>query len=151
MPGAADLEDAWLRARLGEGTDPGTAYLSGTDAEVAACDALTVPVVTGRADMTVIDKIIALASAGPAPLSAEARQAHRCAIARLAIDFVSGPGGLASALRTGLLERPYSTPSFPLDKHRVLRLHPRAHPPRGHAPRPALRVARRLRPARLSF
>jgi len=115
MPGAADLEDAWLRARLGEGTDPGTAYLSGTDAEVAACDALTVPVVTGRADMTVIDKIIALASAGPAPLSAEARQAHRCAIARLAIDFVSGPGGLASALRTGLLERPYSTPSLPLD------------------------------------
>ena len=28
---------------------------------------------------------------------------------------MSGPGGLASALRTGLLERPYSTPSLPLD------------------------------------
>jgi len=115
MPGAADLEDAWLRARLGEGTDTATAYLTGKDAEVAACDALTVPVVTGRADMTVIDKIIALASAVPAPLSAEARQAHRYAIARLAIDFVSGPGGLASALRTGLLEHPFSTPSLPLD------------------------------------
>ncbi len=115
MPGAADLEDAWLRARLGEGADPGTAYLTGTDAEVAACDALTVPVVTGHADMTVIDKITALASASPAPLSAEARQAHRYAIARLAVDFVSGPGGLASALRTGLLEHPYSTPSLPLD------------------------------------
>jgi hypothetical protein len=115
MPGAADLEDAWLRARLGEGTDPGTAYLTGTDAEVAACDALTVPVVTGHADMTVIDKITALAAAGPAPLSAEARQAHRYAIARLAVDFVSGPAGLASALRTGLLEHPYSTPSLPLD------------------------------------
>jgi len=115
MPGAADLEDAWLRARLGEGTDTATAYLTGKDAEVAACDALTVPVVTGRADMTVIDKIIALASAVPAPLSAEARQAHCYAIARLAIDFVSGPGGLASALRTGLLEHPFSTPSLPLD------------------------------------
>jgi Domain of unknown function (DUF222)/HNH endonuclease len=115
MPGAADLEDAWLRARLGEGADPGTAYLTGKDAEVAACDALTVPVVTGHADMTVIDKIIALAAAGPAPLSPEARQAHRYAIARLAVDFVSGPGGLASALRTGLLEHPYSTPSLPLD------------------------------------
>jgi hypothetical protein len=115
MPGAADLEDAWLRARLGEGTDPATAYLTGKDAEVAACDALTVPVVTGHADMTVIDKIIALASAGPAPLSAEARQAHRYAIARLAVDFVSGPGGLASALRTGLLDHPFSTPSLPLD------------------------------------
>jgi hypothetical protein len=115
MPGAAELEDAWLRARLGEGTDPATAYLTGKDAVVAACDALTVPVVTGHADMTVIDKIIALSAAGPAPLSAEARQAHRYAIARLAVDFVSGPGGLASALRTGLLEHPYSTPSLPLD------------------------------------
>ena len=115
LPGAADLEDAWLRARLGEGADPGTAYLTGTDAEVAACDALTVPVVTGHGDMAVIDKIIALASAGPPPLTSEARQAHRYAIARLAIDFVSGPGGLASALRTGLLEHPYSTPSLPLD------------------------------------
>ncbi len=114
MPGAADLEDAWLRARLGEGADPGAAYLTGQDAEVAACDALTVPVVTGHADMTAIDKIITLAAA-PAPVSAEARQAHRHAIARLAVDFVSGPGGLASALRTGLLEHPYSTPSLPLD------------------------------------
>jgi hypothetical protein len=121
IPGAADLEDAWLRAGLGEPADPGTAYLTGKDAEVAACDALTVPVVTGRADMSVIDKIIALAgpaSGGPAAAdmaSAGARQALRYAIARLAVDFVSGPGGLASALRTGLLERPYSTPSLPLD------------------------------------
>jgi hypothetical protein len=120
MPGAAVLEDAWLRARLGESGDPGTAYLTGKDAEVAACDALTVPVVTGHADMSVIDKIIALAvaaggPAGLAALSPEARQAHRYAIARLAVDFVSGPGGIASALRTGLLEHPYSTPSLPLD------------------------------------
>jgi Domain of unknown function (DUF222) len=112
IPGAAELEDAWLRARLGEPADPGTAYLTGKDAEVAACDALTVPVVTGHADMTVIDKIIALGSGAP---SGQARQAHRYAIARLAVDFVSGPGGLASALRTGLLEHPYSTPSLPLD------------------------------------
>ena len=150
MPEAAELEDAWLRARLGEGTDAATAYLTGKDAEVTACDALTVPVVTGHADMTVIDKITALSAAGPAPLSAEARQAHRYAIARLAVDFVSGPGGLASALRTGLLEHPYSTPSLP-PGHRLRRLHTRAHPPRGHPPRPALRVARRLRPARLSI
>ena len=117
LPGAAELEDAWLRARLGEHGDPGTAYLTGTDAEVAACDALTVPVVTGHADISVIDKIIALAAASPDPaqLSPQARQAHRYAIARLAVDFVSGPGGLASALRAGLLEHPFSTPSLPLD------------------------------------
>ncbi len=111
MPGAPELEDAWIQAKLGE---PG--YLSGKDAEVAACDALTVPVVTGHADMTVIGKIIALAqAAGSVGLSAGAGQAHRFAIARLAVDFVAGPGGLASALRTGLLERPYNTPSLPLD------------------------------------
>jgi hypothetical protein len=117
MPGAADLEDAWLRARLGEHGGAGAAYLTGKDAEVAACDALTVPVVTGHGDMTVIDKIIALASASPDPaqMSPQARQAHRYSIARLAVDFVSGPGGLASALRTGLLEHPFSTPSLPLD------------------------------------
>jgi hypothetical protein len=109
MPGAAELEDAWLRARLGEPADPGTAYLSGKDAEAAACDALTVPVVTGHANMSAIDKIIALASTDTSGPSV------RYAIARLAVEFVSGPGGLASALRTGLLEHPYSTPSLPLD------------------------------------
>jgi hypothetical protein len=173
LPGAPELEDAWLTARLGEPADPGTARLTGTDAVVAACDARTVPVVTGHADLTVIDKIIALAraagppgpgpgpghrppatgpdphsslgvgpslgagphpaasgpslAAGPAPgrlspgrpasgrLSPRALQAQRYAIARLAIDFVSGPGGLASALRTGLLGPPYRSPSLPLD------------------------------------
>jgi hypothetical protein len=125
MPGAQDAEDEWLRARLGEG---GPGYLDGKDAQAAACDAQTVPVVTGRADLSVIGKLIALAhatccggrcQAGPGPnpggLSAEAWQAHRYAIARLAIDFVSGPGGIASRLRTGLLNHPFSTPSLPLD------------------------------------
>jgi Domain of unknown function (DUF222)/HNH endonuclease len=56
MPGAQDLEDAWIRARLGE-----DGYLTGKDAEVAACDAQTFPVVTGQPDLTVIDKMIALA------------------------------------------------------------------------------------------
>jgi hypothetical protein len=41
MPGAPDLEDAWIKAKLGE---PG--YLADKDAETAACDAMTVPVVT---------------------------------------------------------------------------------------------------------
>jgi hypothetical protein len=36
-------------------------------------------------------------------------------MARLAIDLVSGPNGAAAALRQGLLGRPYSTPSLPLD------------------------------------
>jgi hypothetical protein len=69
MPGAGDLEDAWLRARLGE-----DGYLTGNDAEAAACDAQTVPVVTGHPDMDVIDQMIALAKTaaeppGPPPLA----------------------------------------------------------------------------------
>jgi Domain of unknown function (DUF222)/HNH endonuclease len=116
QPGASALEQAWLNARAGE---PG--YMTGTDAETAACDAMTVPVVTGHADMTVIDQIIELALSWAGhqpqakPLSAGAHAALRYAIARLAIDFVSGPSGLAGLLRTRLLQPPYNTPSLPLD------------------------------------
>ncbi len=167
MPGGSAAETAWLAGRAGE---PG--YLTGQDATTAACDAVSVPVVTGHADMTVIDTIIDLALAyahggdstgtttgttadgngdrdgaasgsgsgsdchggdqdGDASgadagirdsdraarggLSAQAHAALRDAIARLAIDFVSGPGGLASVLRTSLLAAPYNTASLPLD------------------------------------
>jgi hypothetical protein len=48
------------------------------------------------------------ASEPPRPLPAEAWQALQYALARLAIDFVSGPGGIASVLRTGLLPAPFS-------------------------------------------
>ena len=157
-PGAPEQEEVWLRGTAGE---PG--YLTGKDAEAAACDAVAEPVVTGHADMRVVDKIIALAlaaagitldgadpasggdgddnddagpddshrswgSAGGGPRAAssarsrarerftpDAMQALRYAIARLAIDFVSGPAGLAAWLRTTLLAPPYNTPSLPLD------------------------------------
>src|SRR4029077_18460035 len=160
-PGAPEAEEVWLRGTAGE---PG--YLTGKDAEAGACDALAVPVVTGHADMRVVDKIIALAlaaagitldgadagqagddddeasnpddnsddgprswgTAGGGPRAAsrarlrarqrftpDAAQALRYAIARLAIDFVSGPAGLAGWLRTTLLAPPYNTPSLPLD------------------------------------
>jgi len=162
-PDAPAAEEVWLRGAAGE---PG--YLTGKDAEAAACDAVGVPVVTGHADMRVVDKIIALAlaaasitldgadphpagdgddndDAGPddsrcswgitgadrgaptAQLASRARnrarqrftpdamQALRYAIARLAIDFVSGPAGIAGWLRTTLLAPPYNTPSLPLD------------------------------------
>src|SRR5271169_3136699 len=57
-PEAPGQEEVWLRGTAGE---PG--YLTGKDAEAAACDALAVPVVTAHADMRVVDKIIALALA----------------------------------------------------------------------------------------
>ena len=36
-------------------------------------------------------------------------------MARLALDLVSGPAGVAAVLRQGLLDQPYNTPSLPLD------------------------------------
>jgi hypothetical protein len=126
LPGAGDLEDAWIRAFLGE-----DGYLTGKDAEAAACDAPTVPVVTGTVNPAVIDQMIDLArtaaeagTAGPASphgrarsqaLSPEAWRALRHAMARLAVELVSGPAGVAAILRQGLLDQPYNTPSLPLD------------------------------------
>ena len=107
LPGAAELEDAWINARLGE-----DGFMTGKDAEAAACDAATVPVVTGHANMRVIDKIIDLATAAR---GRETPQLLRYSIARLAIDFISGPDGIASALRTSLLPHPFNTPALPLD------------------------------------
>jgi Domain of unknown function (DUF222)/HNH endonuclease len=116
MPGGSRIEDAFIRSRLGE-----DGYLVGKDAEVAACDATTIPVVTGQVDMTVVDKIVELAlSAGEKPVKAkemspEAWRALRYAIVKLAVDLVSGPAGLAAYLRTQLLEAPWNKPSLPLD------------------------------------
>ena len=123
MDGASLIEEAWLRARAGQ---PG--YLAGKDAEVIACDALIVPVVTGSPQWGVIGAMITLvtdyhaqarAHGGqgnpaaqpaqpdwpdwPRSLPAQAQEALLHALARLAIDFVSGPGGIASALRRTLL------------------------------------------------
>jgi hypothetical protein len=128
LPGAPELEGAWLRARAGE-----DGYLAGTDGETAACDVQTVPVVTGSVDPGVIDNMIALAqTAGEAEgtvgtaaapgsplhlrsgaLSPEAWQALRYAVARLAIDLVSGPARIAAILRRGLLGKPCNTRACP--------------------------------------
>jgi Domain of unknown function (DUF222) len=135
LDGASVLEDAWLAARAGE-----HGYLAGKDAEVAACDALIVPIVTGSPDWGAITAMIALVldacgqnghgqdqdqdkpggtgTAGARavlPLPPEAWEALQYAMARLAIGFVSGPGALASVLRTGLLQAPCNGKSAVLD------------------------------------
>jgi hypothetical protein len=54
------------------------------------------------------------AGSGP-PLTPRARQALELAIIGKAVDLVSGPGGLASFLRTRLLDGRLAGPSLPLD------------------------------------
>jgi hypothetical protein len=53
--------------------------------------------------------------AGPRPPAPQALEMLRQAIIRKAVDLVSGPGGLASFLRTGLLGARLAGPSLPLD------------------------------------
>ena len=140
LPGAPALTEAWLRGRTGE---PG--WLLGKDAETAACDAMIVPVVTATPDWAVITEMACLvldalgqhgipvpatarpgtdtgdagdtapADRPPVPLPPEAWQALLHALGRLAVKFVSGPGAIASLLRTGLAPAPYTGKSVPLD------------------------------------
>ncbi len=133
LPGAGQLTQAWLAALAGE-----HAHLAGKGAQAAVCDAVITPVVTGHPDLAIVDQMIDIivACLDPAPptpsgtqsraalsraalsweaLSREARQAVRYAIARLAVDLVSGPGGLAATLRQGLLPPPYTTKPVILD------------------------------------
>jgi len=128
LPGATAIEDAWLAAGAAAGHH---VFLSGTAAETISCDALITPVVTGGADWNVITEIIEVVagaltghrpagttenpSVPPLGLSPEEWEALQHAVAKLSIGFVSGPGGLASALRTGLLGHPCNSRSLPLD------------------------------------
>jgi len=122
LPGAARAEAAWPGPAAGPGDD---------------CDATVVPVVTGRVDPAVLDRLAAAllrgSSAWPArPGAADhpgeaaqddagaARRGRASRTARelviaAAADLLSGPGGLAGWLRTGLLGGPSAAPSLPLD------------------------------------
>jgi Domain of unknown function (DUF222)/HNH endonuclease len=135
MDGASAVEEAWLRARAGQ---PG--YLAGKDAEVIACDALIVPIVTGTPNWDAIAQMITLITdhharhhgldqppshpgqpgegarpLWPQSLPPQEQEELLYAIARLAIGFVSGPDGVASALRRTLLGAQLNGKSVPLD------------------------------------
>ena len=85
---------------------------------------------------------------GPRPPTPQALEMLRHAIIGKAVDLVSGPGGLASFLRTRQLGARLAGPS-PAAGRRAHRGDPRRDPPRGDPAGPALPLGRRLRPARL--
>jgi Domain of unknown function (DUF222) len=153
LRGASRLEAAWVaraqqdwaghRAATVLAGGDGGAWLNGPAACGAACDALTVPVVTGAVNPAVLDRLVGLclelaghghhrcqsaapgtgspeedspqSGTGGGPLTEHARAMLQRAIIGAAIDLVSGPGGLASVLRTGLLGAGLAGPSLPLD------------------------------------
>jgi len=131
LPGAPEAEAAWAgQATAGPGQD---------------CDAQIVPVVTGRVDPDVLDRLAAALLHGapvgpaqpaaapatpnqpspaapatpdlPAPATRRARaeRAARRMVLAAAADLLSGPGGLAAYLRTRLTPGPAASVSLPLD------------------------------------
>ena len=136
---AVQAKWAGARASASVGGGDGDAWLDGPAARAVTCDAIITPIVTGDVDTTVLDGLVKLcvqldrldhapdraepasdpapaspadASAGPASL---AREALQKAIIGKAADLLSGPGGLASFLRTRQLGARLAGPSLPLD------------------------------------
>ncbi len=60
LPGASRLEAGWSTARAAATGIPGSVYLTGPDAEAAACDAALIPIVTGHIDWAVLDQLTSL-------------------------------------------------------------------------------------------
>ncbi len=58
LPGASGLEKSWSAARAA--VTPGSCYLTGADAEAAACDATVVPIVTGQINWAALDQLTEL-------------------------------------------------------------------------------------------
>ena len=118
LPGAPETEAAWAgQATAGPGDD---------------CDAQIVPMVTGRIDPGVLDRLTAALLHGTPPgpaqpatadqpggtgaaRQARAERAARRMILKAAADLLSGPGGLASYLRTRLAPGTVASVSLPLD------------------------------------
>ncbi len=130
------LQDQWIgemavrwaarRAAASQAGSDGAAWLDGKAARAVACDATLIPVVTGQIDPAALDDLVdlCLQFAGHGPRCAVAPDAGQAedpgemlaqAIIGKAVDLVSGPGGLASFLRTRQLGARLAGPSLPLD------------------------------------
>jgi hypothetical protein len=136
------LEGEWItavrvrwaarRAAASEGASDGAAWLDGAAAQAATCDAILTPVVTGDTDLSVLDDLVRLCvqldrldhgagrtndgtQAGSQASASPSREALQQAIIGKTADLLSGPGGLASFLRTNQLGARLAGPSLPLD------------------------------------
>jgi hypothetical protein len=112
MTGASALTDAWTEAQLGQ-----AGWLSGGDADSAFCTSTIDPVVTGRVEWDVISQMadVVLGAHAQGSVSRQARLDLERALLAMAIDAVSGPGGLAAYLRTQLLQAPFNGQPLILD------------------------------------
>jgi hypothetical protein len=111
---ADDMADAgtWL---------PGGS-LAGAEAASAACDASLVPVVSGQVNPGALEQMTDLylaarasATNPPDTINPATRQRVKATLLRWAVEALSGPGGLASHLRTSMLSGGLANRSLPLD------------------------------------
>lgn len=106
---------------------PGPAAGPGDD-----CDAAVAPIVTGRVDYDLLDRLAARlarsgvlqAEDGRGPIGDLDRAAAARQILERAVALLSGPSGLASWLRTGALPPPAASVSLPLDVGAVTEIVP---------------------------
>jgi hypothetical protein len=129
---AVQAKWAGARAAASVAGGDGGAWLDGPAARAVTRDAVITPIVTGDVDTAVLDGLVKLcvqldrldhaadrddpAPASPADTSTSpAREALQKAIIGKAVDLLSGPGGLASFLRTQQLGARLAGPSLPLD------------------------------------
>jgi hypothetical protein len=127
MPGASQAEAAWRTAAASQ-----HGWLTGPDADAAACDATIAPIVTGHVDPAALDTLAEMfltghglagapgtrpcACGARTPLPAKTLARLRESLLAMAADVLSGPGGLASWLRHSQLTGELAaTPSLPLD------------------------------------
>ena len=136
LPGASELEAGWSTARAAAAGIPGSVYLTGPDAEAAACDAALIQIVSGHIDWTVLDQLTDLfldtVSQGPyrsadgqfPELSEQTRERLQDTLLHWSIDLLSGPTGIASCWRRRLPGTRFTTLSQPLDLGRTTRTVP---------------------------
>ena len=90
LPGASAAEAAWAAARVSQ---PG--WLSGPEAEAAACDATVVPIVTGQVDWTALDRLAEICLATHARWTATPTAASTGAAATGPASAPTSPGPAA--------------------------------------------------------
>jgi Domain of unknown function (DUF222)/HNH endonuclease len=111
LDGAPSAEDAWAAGRAAGDADPGW-IRDQAAAGAYACDARITPMVSGHVDPTALAVAVRKFRTSRAALT-EAELTD--IVLRHAADVLSGPAGLAAALRTGLPGPQAAGVSLPLD------------------------------------
>ena len=139
QPGASGLEAGWSTARAAAAGLPGSVYLTGPDADAAACDAALTPVVSGHLDWDRPGPAHRTCSwhaaghrngpysgtGGAVPeLTAQTRERLQHTLLSWSIDLLSGPAGFPAYLRRHLLPARFTSLSQPLDLGRTTRIIP---------------------------